>query len=55
MHIAATELGVSPQKVSATCTHKVKKPTINLKFKSEYLEEQRLNVETLITVSDATV
>ena len=55
VHIAATELGVSPQKVSATCTHKVKKPTINLKFKSEYLEEQRLNVETLITVSDATV
>lgn len=55
VHIAATELGVSPQKVSATCTHQVKKPTINLKFKSEYLEEQRLNVETLITVSDATV
>lgn len=42
--IAAKEIGVSEQLVSAICKHKKKSNKHNLKFKSEYLEEQRLNM-----------
>lgn len=38
-------LGIARQEVSKICTHVRKKPKYNLKFKSEYLEEQRLTVE----------
>lgn len=41
---AGKELGISPQEVSRICTHKRKSPMFNLMFKSEYIEEQRLNV-----------
>ncbi len=41
---AANELGISSKEVSKICTHIRKKPKYNLMFKSEYIEEQRLNV-----------
>ena len=43
--IAAIELGISNKEVSKICTHIRKKPKYNLIFKSEYIEEQRLNVK----------
>jgi len=43
---AGSCLGISGGMVCLICNHKTKeKPCFNLKFKSEYLEEQRLNVE----------
>lgn len=41
---AATTIGISKQEVSRICKHERKKPKYNLVFKSEYIEEQRLNV-----------
>lgn len=49
--IASMELGISPKEISKICTHIRKKPKYNLIFKSEYLEEQRLNVEGSVTQS----
>lgn len=43
-------LGIKPQEVSRICLHKAKTIKFNLKYKDEYLGEQRLNVETPITV-----
>lgn len=41
---ASRELGISVESVRKTCMHKIKKPRYNLVYKSEYIEEQRLNV-----------
>lgn len=38
-------LGISKQEVSRICKHQRKTPKYNLVFKSEYIEEQRLNVK----------
>ena len=43
-------LGIKPQEVSRICLHKAKTIKFNLKYKDEYLGEQRLNVETPINV-----
>lgn len=43
VNYAGTCLGISGQEVSTICKHIAKTPKFNLKFKSEYLEEQRLN------------
>lgn len=45
--IAGMELGISSKEVSRICTHIRKNPRYNLVFKSEYIEEQRLNVREL--------
>lgn len=42
---ASEELGISKQEVSKICLHQRKTPKYNLMYKSEYMEEQRLNVE----------
>ena len=42
---AADCLGISRAEACLICNHKIKTPPFNLKFKSEYLEEQRLSVE----------
>ena len=41
---ASKELGISTQEISRICKHIRKNPKYNLVFKSEYMEEQRLNV-----------
>ena len=41
---ASRILGIGVESVRQTCLHKYKKPRYNLKYKSEYIEEQRLNV-----------
>lgn len=49
--VSAIEAGaafeISKQEVSKICRHQRKKPKYNLVFKSEYIEEQRLNVREL--------
>ena len=40
---AGKSLGISPQEVSRICLHKAKTIRFNLIYKSEYIEEQRLN------------
>lgn len=40
---AGEELGIAGQEVSRICSHKAKTIKFNLKYKSEYIEEQRLN------------
>ena len=42
---AGLYLGISKQEVSRICKHQRKNPKYKLVFKSEYIEEQRLNVE----------
>lgn len=42
---ASEELGISKQEVSRICLHQRKVPKYNLMYKSEYMEEQRLNVK----------
>lgn len=44
---ASATLGISKQEVSRICKHQRKRPKHNLVFKSEYIEEQRLNVREL--------
>lgn len=44
-------LGISKQYVSRLCLHQTTNPRFNLKFKSEYLEEQRLSGMDLMQVS----
>lgn len=41
---ASTDLGMAVESVRKTCMHKFKKPRLNLIYKSEYIEEQRLSV-----------
>ena len=41
---ASRILGINVESVRQTCLHKYKKPRYNLKYKSEYIEEQRLSV-----------
>ena len=41
---AGKTLGILPQEVSRICQHKAKTNKFNLVYKSEYIEEQRLNV-----------
>ena len=41
---ASRELGIAVESVRKICMHKIKKPRYNLKYKSEYMEEQRLSV-----------
>jgi len=45
---ASTFFGISKQEVSRICRHERKKPKYNLIFKSEYIEEQRLNVRDIV-------
>jgi len=45
---ASTFFGISKQEVSRICRHERKKPKYNLVFKSEYIEEQRLNVRDIV-------
>ena len=45
---AGKTLGIKPQEVSRICLHKAKTIKFNLKYKNEYMEEQRLNGETLM-------
>ena len=40
---AGKALGINPQEVSRICLHKAKTIKFNLKYKDEYIEEQRLN------------
>ena len=42
--VASEALGISKQEISRICKHQRKNPKYNLVFKSEYIEEQRLNV-----------
>ena len=42
---AGMHLGISKQEVSRICKHQRKNPKYKLVFKSEYIEEQRLNVK----------
>lgn len=42
---ASKELEMSVEGVRKICNHKVKNPRYNLKYKSEYIEEQRLSVK----------
>ena len=44
-------LDICPQSVSDICNHKTKNGKYNLIFKSEYMEEQRLNVRELCEAS----
>lgn len=44
LNYAAENLGMSTESVRQTCLHKYKNPRFNLVYKSEYIEEQRLNV-----------
>ena len=44
INYAAEELEMSVEGVRKICQHKIKNPRFNLKYKSEYIEEQRLNV-----------
>lgn len=48
---ASVVLGISKQEISRICKHIRKKPKYNLIFKSEYIEEQRLNVRELCEAS----
>lgn len=48
---ASVYLGISKQEVSRICKHQRKTPKYNLIFKSEYIEEQRLNVRGLYEAS----
>lgn len=48
---AGATLGMSKQEVSRICKHQRKNPKYNLVFKSEYMEEQRLNVGGLYEAS----
>lgn len=41
---ASRMLGICVESVRKTCLHKFKNPRYNLKYKSEYIEEQRLSV-----------
>lgn len=43
---AGKALGINPQEVSRICLHKAKTIQFNLRYKDEYIEEQRLNEET---------
>lgn len=45
---ASMALGISKQEVSRICKHQRKTPKYNLIFKSEYIEEQRLNVRDFV-------
>lgn len=45
---ASKDLDISVESVRKTCIHKFKKPTYNLIYKSEYIEEQRLNVKGFV-------
>lgn len=45
---ASAFLGISKQEVSKICKHQRKTPKYNLIFKSEYIEEQRLNVRGFV-------
>ena len=45
---ASVVLGISKQEVSKICKHQRKTPKYNLIFKSEYIEEQRLNVRDFV-------
>lgn len=40
---AGLKLGISPQDVSRICLHQIDNGKFNLKYKKEYIEEQRLN------------
>lgn len=40
---ASRELGICVESARQICNHKFKNPRFNLKYKSEYMEEQRLN------------
>ena len=51
VHSAAKALGISAQEVSRICSHKAKTIKFNLVYKSEYIEEQRLNVRESYAVS----
>lgn len=48
---AARSLGINVETVRKTCMHKFKKPSFNLIYKSEYIEEQRLSVRGLYEAS----
>ena len=48
---AGRELGMSTESVRKICMHKVKKPRFNLIYKSEYIEEQRLNEKGIADVA----
>ena len=41
---ASRELGINVETIRKICMHKYKKPKFNFMYKSEYIEEQRLNV-----------
>lgn len=45
---AGLKLGISPQDVSRICLHQINNEKFNLKYKKEYIEEQRLNERTPI-------
>jgi hypothetical protein len=45
---AGLKLGILPQEVSRICLHKTNNCKFNLKYKNEYIEEQRLNGETFM-------
>lgn len=46
--VASKALMISKQEVSKICKHQRKNPKYNLVFKSEYIEEQRLNVRGFV-------
>lgn len=48
---ASRMLGICVESVRKTCLHKFKNPRYNLKYKSEYIEEQRLSVGELCEAS----
>lgn len=48
---AAKELNISRQTVTSTCRGKWEHPQYNLRYKSEYMEEQRLSVGELCEAS----
>lgn len=52
---AAEYLHIDRTTVRAACNHRWKNPKYKLIFKKEYMEEQRLNVETLSNIDDVTV
>jgi len=53
---ASEYLHIDRTTVRATCNHRWKTPKYKLIFKKEYMEEQRLNVETSIdNIDDVTV
>jgi hypothetical protein len=45
---AGQVLGINPQEVSRICLHKAKTIKFNLKYKDEYIEEQRLSEEGFV-------